>query len=55
MSLKKAKELAVSKKIPVNSNIRQINKCTNQKIVVKEIPTLVEFELLDVASLVAFK
>ncbi|KAG9303380.1 hypothetical protein G9A89_013706 [Geosiphon pyriformis] len=43
-----AKKLAVSKKILVNDDVRQINKCTNQKIVVKKI--LVDFPKLAVES-----
>ncbi|KAG9287708.1 hypothetical protein G9A89_004111 [Geosiphon pyriformis] len=38
MSLKKAKELMVSKKILVNDNVKQVNKHLDWKIIVKEIP-----------------
>ncbi|KAG9288908.1 hypothetical protein G9A89_019530 [Geosiphon pyriformis] len=38
LSLKKAKKLAVNENILVNNDVRQINKCTNWKIVVKKIP-----------------
>ncbi|KAG9304607.1 hypothetical protein G9A89_020171 [Geosiphon pyriformis] len=36
-SLKKAKKLAINENILINNNVKQINKCSNQEIVVKEI------------------
>ncbi|KAG9293874.1 hypothetical protein G9A89_019212 [Geosiphon pyriformis] len=47
-SLKKAKKLAVNKKILVNNNVRQVNKCLDQEIVIKKI--LVNFFKLAVES-----
>ncbi|KAG9300443.1 hypothetical protein G9A89_010068 [Geosiphon pyriformis] len=40
LSLKKAKELAIHKKIVVNNNVKQINKCMNWKVIIKEIPSV---------------
>ncbi|KAG9285529.1 hypothetical protein G9A89_006517 [Geosiphon pyriformis] len=37
LNLKKARELAICEKIVVNDNIRQIKKCMNQEVIVKEI------------------
>ncbi|KAG9301653.1 hypothetical protein G9A89_016723 [Geosiphon pyriformis] len=38
LSLKKTRKLAIYKKIVVNDDVRQINKHTNWKVIVKEIP-----------------
>ncbi|KAG9292210.1 hypothetical protein G9A89_023930 [Geosiphon pyriformis] len=38
LSLKKAKELAIREKIVVNDDIKQVNKCMNQEVIVKKIP-----------------
>ncbi|KAG9298780.1 hypothetical protein G9A89_012848 [Geosiphon pyriformis] len=38
LSLKKAKELAIREKIVMNNDVRQVNKCTNWEVIVKEIP-----------------
>ncbi|KAG9295173.1 hypothetical protein G9A89_006154 [Geosiphon pyriformis] len=37
-SLKKAKESAVSKKILVNNEIRKVNSCLDQEVIIKKIP-----------------
>ncbi|KAG9295570.1 hypothetical protein G9A89_003873 [Geosiphon pyriformis] len=86
LSLNKAKELAVCEKILINNDVRKLGICSNQEIIVKEIPVnlsrsavesvfakfgkivsikmqliglwqkaLVEFELSEVASLIASK
>ncbi|KAG9293925.1 hypothetical protein G9A89_019263 [Geosiphon pyriformis] len=61
-SLFKARELAISKKILVNDDLRKVNRHSDREVIVKEIPVdlpksavLVEFESSEVASLVASK
>ncbi|KAG9295055.1 hypothetical protein G9A89_017849 [Geosiphon pyriformis] len=37
-SLNKAKLMVINKKVVVNTNLKKVNSCTNQKIIIKEIP-----------------
>ncbi|KAG9302247.1 hypothetical protein G9A89_008738 [Geosiphon pyriformis] len=60
LSLKKTKKLAVSEKILVNNNVKQINKYSDWEIVIKEIPVnlpklAVESVFSKFANLVAVK